>query len=255
MSYPATPLVVRRPSRTAVPYPAGPPTTARRPRTKSRVTPYLRQQRPPALVATFPPMVDHGALAGSGGYQRPRSATAAFRSLFTMPACTTQVMLSASMSRMAVIRDRSTTKQASTALAPPDSPVPAPRGTIGVPSSAAMRTAVRTSDSSLARIATAARPTVAHSASSCEMLCNTSRSTTSRSAGSSRPRASIRIGTVPIDVVVIPRDYDRTAALDPSGSVGLQHSRRQSRPDRFGPGAEIRVRQAHTGQSCASIDP
>jgi hypothetical protein len=45
------------------------------------VTPYFRQHRPPALVATLPPIVDDVALAGSGGYHRPCSATAALTSL------------------------------------------------------------------------------------------------------------------------------------------------------------------------------
>jgi len=35
-------------------------------RTASRVTPYLTQRIPPALVATFPPSVDSAAEAGSG---------------------------------------------------------------------------------------------------------------------------------------------------------------------------------------------
>ena len=39
------------------------------------MTPYLTQQMPPALVATLPPIVDHGELAGSGGYHSPYSAT------------------------------------------------------------------------------------------------------------------------------------------------------------------------------------
>jgi len=54
----------------------------------------------------------------------------------------------------------------STALAPPDNPVPAPRGTTGAPSSAATRTTAWTSVSLRARTATAAVPTAAHSASS-----------------------------------------------------------------------------------------
>ena len=41
------------------------------------------------MVATLPPMVDQGELAGSGGYQRPCSATAALRSSLTTPGCTT----------------------------------------------------------------------------------------------------------------------------------------------------------------------
>jgi hypothetical protein len=74
------------------------------------------------LVATLPPIVDHGALAGSGGYHRPCSATAALTSLLTAPGCTTQTRLSGSISRTWFIRDRSRTTQPLTALAPPDRP-------------------------------------------------------------------------------------------------------------------------------------
>src|ERR1700761_9646735 len=67
-------------------------------------------------------MVDHGALAGSGGYHRPCSATAALTSLLTAPGWTTHSRLSASISSTWFIRDRSRTTQPLTALAPPDSP-------------------------------------------------------------------------------------------------------------------------------------
>ena len=74
-----------------------------------------------------------------------------------------------------------------TALAPPDRPVPAPRGTTGTPSSAQVRTTCWTSVSDRARTAAAARPVGAHSASSCDSEASTSGSTTIRSAGSTRP--------------------------------------------------------------------
>ena len=109
-------------------------------------------------------MVDQGALAGSGGYHRPCSARTAFRSLFTTPGCTTQIRFSGSISTMAFIRDRSRIRQPSTAFAPPDRPVPAPRVTIGTPRPAAIRTAAATSVSLRARTATSARPTAAHCA-------------------------------------------------------------------------------------------
>src|SRR3712207_8217988 len=48
-------------------------------------SPYFTQHTPPALVATLPPMVDQGELAGSGGYHRPCSAQAARRSSLTTP--------------------------------------------------------------------------------------------------------------------------------------------------------------------------
>ena len=56
-------LWVRPPNRTIPP----PARTTSKPRTKSRVTPYLRQRGPPALVAMLPPMVQSARLAGSGG--------------------------------------------------------------------------------------------------------------------------------------------------------------------------------------------
>ena len=102
-------------------------------------------------MATLPPIVDHGALAGSGGYHRPCSATAALTSLLTAPGCTTQTRLSGSISRTWFIRDRSRMTQPPTAFAPPDRPVPAPRGTTGAPSSAQVRTTCCTSASVRAR--------------------------------------------------------------------------------------------------------
>ena len=140
-------------------------------------------------MATFPPIDDQGALAGSGGYHRPCSATAAFRSLFTIPGCTTQIMLSRSISSTWFIRDRSRTTAPSVALAPPDRPVPAPRGTIGAPNSAQTRTTCCTWPSVSARTPAAARPTGAHSASSCDIAASTSRSTTRRPSGSPRSSA------------------------------------------------------------------
>src|SRR4051794_6426385 len=62
-SYPATPLAVRRPVRRTSPSAS----TTSSARTKSAVTPYLTQHRPPALVATFPPTVDNSHDDGSGG--------------------------------------------------------------------------------------------------------------------------------------------------------------------------------------------
>ena len=62
-SNPATPFAVLRPSRVSVP--SGRTTLISR--TKSCVTPYRTQHKPPALVAMFPPMVDSFTLPGSGG--------------------------------------------------------------------------------------------------------------------------------------------------------------------------------------------
>jgi hypothetical protein len=53
--------------------------------------------------------------------------------------------LAASISRMRVIREHSITTAPSSATAPPDSPVPAPRGTKGTPLARQARTARCTS--------------------------------------------------------------------------------------------------------------
>src|SRR3954447_12249481 len=168
--------------------------------TYSRVTPYFRQHSPPALVATLPPIVDHGELAGSGGYHSPCSATAALRSSLTTPGSTTATRSSSSISSTRFIVDRSSTRPPSTALAPPDRPVPAPRVTTGTRSSARAATTCCTSAVLRARTAATARPTSAHSASSELMLARTSSSVIRVLSGSSRVSAS----SVPGDVVVTP---------------------------------------------------
>ena len=83
--------------------PRGPTSSAS---TESRVTPYLAQRSPPALVATLPPMVDILKLAGSGAYISPCTAAAAFRSALTTPGSTTAVSSSGLRSRMRFIRSR-----------------------------------------------------------------------------------------------------------------------------------------------------
>ncbi|OLT09769.1 hypothetical protein BJF78_06050 [Pseudonocardia sp. CNS-139] len=118
-------------------------------------------------MATLPPIVDHGALAGSGGYQSPCSAAAARRSLLTTPGCTTASRSAGSISTIARIRSVESTTHPSTALAPPDRPVPAPRGTSGRRCRAQARTTSATSAVLRGRTTAAARPCGAHSASSC----------------------------------------------------------------------------------------
>ncbi len=108
------------------------------------VTPYFTQHRPPALVAMLPPIEQISYDDGSGGYQRSCSAAAAFTWAFISPGCTTAVRVTGSMS-IVVIRSVETTRQPSTADAPPDSPLPAPRGTTGRSLAAANRTAACTS--------------------------------------------------------------------------------------------------------------
>src|SRR5262249_13877752 len=61
------------------------------------------------------------------------------------PGCTRIQAFSRSTSRMLRIRDRPTTRQPGTGSAPPESPVPEPRGTMGRFARRAMRTASTTS--------------------------------------------------------------------------------------------------------------
>ncbi len=110
--------------------------------------------------------------------------------------------------------------QPSTALAPPDSPVPAPRATTVPRARRRHATACCTSASERARKPTAARPTAAHSASSWERLASTSSSTMSRSPGMPRPRASRRSG----------RRRGRAVTTDPpTVGTATAASRRRSR--------------------------
>ncbi len=109
------------------------------------MTPYFTQHRPPAFVATLPPIVENSQLAGSGGYQSPSSRAAAASAALRTPASTVAVSASGSTSTTVVIRSRLSTRQPSTAFAPPLRPEPAPRGTTGTPWRAAARTAACTS--------------------------------------------------------------------------------------------------------------
>src|SRR6202034_1330140 len=70
-------------------------------------------------------------LEGSGAKCTPRCSTAALRSEFTTPGCTTARWFSASTERIRFIRANETTMPPCRAIAPPESPVPAPRPTIG----------------------------------------------------------------------------------------------------------------------------
>ena len=130
------------------------------------MTPYLTQHTPPAFVATLPPMVDQGELAGSGGYQSPRSAQAARRSSLTTPGCTTARRSEPSISTMSVMCSVESTTAPSLAFAPPDRPVPAPRGTSGARCSRQARTTAWASSAVRGRTTAAGTACGAHSASS-----------------------------------------------------------------------------------------
>src|SRR3954454_483618 len=117
--------------------------------TQSEGTPYFTQHRPPALVATFPPIEQISNDDGSGGYPSPSWAAAALTSLLKAPGSTTATWHPVSIS-MSVIRSRLSTSPPSTALAPPDRPLPAPRGTTGTPCAVPQRRAVCTGAASSA---------------------------------------------------------------------------------------------------------
>src|SRR4029078_11754159 len=110
----------------------------------------LTQRTPPAFVATFPPIEQISNDEGSGGDHNPSLAAASFTSLLKAQASTPATWEGGSIST-AVIRSRLSTMPPSTALEPPDSPLPAPRGTTGTRCAAAQRNAVCTWPGSSAR--------------------------------------------------------------------------------------------------------
>ncbi len=124
------------------------------------VTPYFTQHSPPALVATLPPIEQISYDDGSGGYHRPCSAAAAFTSALNAPGSTTATRQSVSIS-IARIRSRLSTIPPSTALDPPDRPLPAPRAERPGPGArAAQRTAACTWSASSARTTASGLPAV-----------------------------------------------------------------------------------------------
>jgi hypothetical protein len=83
----------------------------------------------------LPPIVDHGELAGSGGYQSPYVAAAVRRSSLITPAWTTASRSNGSIAEIQLSRSSARITPPSMALAPPDRPVPAPRAVTGTPKS------------------------------------------------------------------------------------------------------------------------
>ena len=115
------------------------------------VTPYLTQHSPPALVAALPPIEHISNEDGSGGYQSPCSAAARFTSTLSTPGWATATRDTGSIADLAHPLEADSTMPPSTAVAPPDSPEPAPRGTTGTRCAAAQRTAAWTSAVQVAR--------------------------------------------------------------------------------------------------------
>src|SRR5690349_20830245 len=77
-------------------------------------------------------MVECSNEEGSGGYQRPCWAAARFTSTFRQPGSATAIFATGSTTRVRILSRESTTPPA-TAVAPPDRPEPAPRGTTATP--------------------------------------------------------------------------------------------------------------------------
>ena len=115
------------------------------------VTPYASVCGPPLFSATLPPSVHAFWLDGSGTKWRPCGAAAVERCRLMSPGCTTARRFATSISRMRAMRANDTTTPPSTGIAPPDSPVPAPRGTIGTWCSWQKRASAATSPVSLGR--------------------------------------------------------------------------------------------------------
>ena len=100
------------------------------PMRESLVTPYFTAFGPPALRATFPPMVETSMLAGSGPYIRPNWAAFFCKSPLTTPGCTTAQRLALSTSRILFSLLRAIMIPPCLATDVPLRLVPAPRGMI-----------------------------------------------------------------------------------------------------------------------------
>ncbi len=109
------------------------------------VIPYLRQCGPPAFVETLPPMDDTIWLDGSGAKNQPRASTAFVSERLMSPGWTVAQRFGRSTSRIRFIRLSPTITPPDGAMAPPMSPVPEPRGTMGTSASRQSRTIATTS--------------------------------------------------------------------------------------------------------------
>ncbi len=103
---------------------------------------------------------------GSGGYHSPCSATTFFTSALSRPGCATAVRVTGStvMSRIFSV---DSTIPPSRAVAPPDSPVPAPRGTTAMRCLVAQRSTVWTSSVRVGRTTASGVPADGSAARSC----------------------------------------------------------------------------------------
>jgi hypothetical protein len=109
------------------------------------------------LVARFPPIEQMSNDDGSGGYQSECSRAAAFTSALRSPGCTTATIACGSIV-IARIRSVESVIAPSIADDPPDSPVPAPRGTTGIECALAIRSVACTSAVAVARTSASGTP-------------------------------------------------------------------------------------------------
>ena len=130
------------------------------------MTPYFTQHKPPALVAMLPPMLQISNDDGSGGYHMPCSATAFFTSALSRPGCATAVRVTGSTA-MSRIFSVLSTMPPSSAVAPPDSPVPMPRGTTAIRCAVAHLSTVCTSSVRRGRTTASGVPAFGSTARSC----------------------------------------------------------------------------------------
>ena len=103
------------------------------PSTWLEVMPYLRQCAPPELKARFPPIEQICWLEGSGAYSRPKAAAARLTARLMIPGSTTAVPASGSSLITRLSRLSAMTIPSRIGSDPPDSEVPLPRATNGVP--------------------------------------------------------------------------------------------------------------------------
>ena len=143
----------------------------------------------------LPPMEQISYELGSGGYQRPCSAAARLTSTLRAPGWTTATREATSIST-ARIRSVDRTMPPSTASAPPDRPVPAPRGTTGMPCRVAQRIASCTWAAVSARTAATGIPAVAWWVQSKRYFSSASGAVTTTPSGSI-PTSSATAWSIP----------------------------------------------------------
>src|ERR1700731_1208331 len=150
---------------------------------------------------------------GSGGYHSPCSATAFLTSALNSPGCTTAVRVTAS-TVISRIRSVDSTIPLSNAVAPPDNPLPAPRGTTATRCWVAQRNTVCTSSVRSGRTTAIGFPADGSSARSWRYDSVIAGSVTTMPSGSSAI-SSARASAVTSRSSVTSRSYGRALLHDP----------------------------------------